>query len=91
MLSQWRNLMNKNKTISFRVTEEEYDKINNLAQQNKHTMSDYITRQSLQDSHRNNTDLSIIPDMRTLLSKLEYKILSKKDYIKEMRRLLNGK
>ena len=83
--------MNKNKTISFRVTEEEYDKINNLAQQNKHTMSDYIARQSLQDSHRNNTDLSIIPDMRTLLSKLEYKILSKKDYIKEMRRLLNGK
>lgn len=83
--------MNKNKTISFRVTEEEYDKINNLAQQNKYTMSDYIARQSLQDSHRNNTDLSIIPDMRTLLSKLEYKILSKKDYIKEMRRLLNGK
>lgn len=83
--------MNKNKTISFRVTEEEYAKINNLAQQNKYTMSDYIARQSLQDSHRNNTDLSIIPDMRTLLSKLEYKILSKKDYIKEMRRLLNGK
>lgn len=83
--------MNKNKTISFRVTEEEYDKINNLAQQNECTMSDYIALQSLQDSHRNNTDLSIIPDIRTLLSKLEYKILSKKDYIKEMRRLLNGK
>lgn len=83
--------MNKNKTISFRVTKEEYDMINNLAQQAYCTMSEYIVRKSLQDSHRSNTDLLIISDIRTLLSKLEHKILSKKDYIKEMRQLLNGK
>jgi len=83
--------MSKNKTISLRVTEEEYDKINNLAKQNNYTMSEYIARQSLQDTCRSNTGFSIIPDIRTLMSKLENKILSKKEYIKEMRRLLNGK
>lgn len=83
--------MNKNKTISLRVTKEEHDKIKNLAKQNNCTMSEYIARQSLQDSCSSNTDFSIIPDIRTLLSKLENKILSKKEYIKEMRRLVNGK
>lgn len=83
--------MNKNKTVSFRVTKEEYDMINSLAQQNHCTISDYIVRQSLQNSHSSNIDLSIVPDIRTLLSKLEHKILSKKDYTKEMRKLLNGK
>lgn len=82
--------MNKNKTISLRVTKEEYDKINNLAKQNNCTMSEYIARQSLQGRCGSNTDFSIIPDIRTLLSKLENKILSKKEYIKEMRRLING-
>ncbi len=83
--------MNKNKTISFRVTKEEYNMINNLAQQANCTMSDYIARQSLQENCSSKTDLSIIPSIRTLLSKLERKMLSKKDYIKEMRGLLNGK
>lgn len=83
--------MNKNKTISLRVTKEEYDKINNLAKQNNCTMSEYIARQSLQDKCSNNTDFSIFLDTRTLLSKLDNKILTKKEYIKEMRRLINGK
>ncbi|MCI9279167.1 MAG: hypothetical protein HFH90_16055 [Lachnospiraceae bacterium] len=82
--------MNKNKTISLRVTKEEYDRINSLAQQNNCTMSDYIARQSLPKSGSSDMDLTIVPHIRTLLSKLEYKLLSKKDYIKEMRRLLNG-
>lgn len=82
--------MNKNKTISLRVTKEEYDRINSLAQQNNCTMSDYIARQSLPKSGSSDMDLTIVTHIRTLLSKLEHKLLSKKDYIKEMRRLLNG-
>lgn len=70
--------MNKNMTISFRVTKEEYNMINNLAHQANCTMSDYIARQSLQENCNSKTDLSIIPSIRTLLSKLERKMLSKK-------------
>ncbi len=83
--------MNKIKTISFRVTEEEYKKITSLAKQNGYSKSDYITHSSLQDNHCGNSDLTVIPEIRNLLSKLEHEILRKKDYIKEMRRLLNVK
>lgn len=83
--------MNKNKTISFRVTEEENARINALAKQNGYSKSDYITHCSLQNNHSSSSDVSIIPDVRNLLSKLEHEILRKKDYIKEMRQLLNGK
>lgn len=83
--------MNKIKTMSFRVTEEEYKKINTLAKQNGYSLSSYIVKQSLQDNHYGDSDLSVIPAIRNLLSKLEHEIIRKKEYIKEMRRLLNGK
>ena len=83
--------MNKNKTISFRLTEEEYKKIKTNAKEIGYDVSNYLVHKGLENTPCQNTDLSIIPEIRMLLSKLEHKVLKKKEFIKEMRKILNGK
>ena len=83
--------MNKNKSISFRLTEEEYIKIKTYANENGYNVSNYLVHKGLENTPCQNTDLSIIPEIRTLLSKLEHKVLKKKEFDAEMRKILNGK
>lgn len=83
--------MSKNKSISFRLTEEEYTKIKTYAKENGYDVSNYLVHKGLENIPCQNTDLSIIPEIRMLLSKLEHKVLKKKKFIEEMRKILNGK
>lgn len=82
--------MKKQKNISARVTETEYNEIFKLAQKKGLTLSEYMVRCCLsQQLYQNDLHtIAIISDMKKLLRKLELGFIKKSDYIKSAKEIL---
>lgn len=82
--------MKKEKNISARVTETEYNDIIRLAKKNSLSLSDYIVRCCLSQQLNQNImhTMAIILDMKKLLKKLENGVIKKNDYIKGIKEVL---
>lgn len=82
--------MKKQKNISARVTETEYNEILKSAKKNGLTLSEYMVRCCLsQQLYQNDLHtIAIISDMKKLLRKLELGFIKKSDYIKSAKEIL---
>lgn len=76
----------KDKTVSFRCTEEEKDLLHQQASESNMSFGDYIIENCLKKNRR--IDIKGLCRIQTLLNKLKKKEISKKEFISNMEFIL---
>lgn len=83
--------MNKTKNISARVTEKEYEEIAKLAKKNSMKLSDYVVQSCLyQNTDANRFQNKVLLDIQKRINELKSGFIKKKDFVKEIERILKN-